>query len=296
MSPAVCHHHNFFCSSHHLFFTIICPYIHHCPSTPHLYHWSDHIATPYCNTITLFPHWSCFCLPATSIIYHASLDLPVFLSFHLVLSHTLSLSILTDSKGIFIHWDHMTISPIGSPPPPMSSYRLAPFPAKSRPAVWARSAMCHSPHYWTLHHPLPLLLDAGLDIFLLALLLISMHPPCCPQVSSTLLKQARGDFFFTSKRLAMETESNSSGRAKCFRQDKYDVAKLWVWNSLLEQCVVAFGLPNDINPTNLFPGEPIWSPNAGLKTKKDLVSDRPLFVWLLCVLKRHVSLVFVYSI
>lgn len=39
----------------------------------------------------------------------------------------------------------------------------------------------------------------------------------------------------------------------------------------------------------LFPGEPIWSPCAGLlKTKQkrlNVVSDRPLFVSLLCVFK-----------
>lgn len=56
----------------------------------------------------------------------------------------------------------MTISLIGSPSPPMSSYRLAPFPAKSRPAVPARAPL-RCPLRGTLLHSAPLLLHAGLD-------------------------------------------------------------------------------------------------------------------------------------
>ncbi|RXN25093.1 hypothetical protein ROHU_015381 [Labeo rohita] len=56
----------------------------------------------------------------------------------------------------------MTISLIGSPYPPMSSYRLAPFPAKSRPAVPARAPL-RRPLRGTLRRSAPLLLDAGLD-------------------------------------------------------------------------------------------------------------------------------------
>lgn len=56
----------------------------------------------------------------------------------------------------------MTISLIGSPSPPMSSYRLAPFPAKSRPAVPAHAPL-RRPLRGTLRHSAPLLLDTGLD-------------------------------------------------------------------------------------------------------------------------------------
>ncbi len=97
----------------------------------------------YPNTISTFQSW--------------------FLIVSLSLSPlTLSLSPLTDFKGISIHWDHMTISLIGSPSPPMSSYCLAPFPAKSRPAVPARAPL-HRPLRGTLLRSAPLLLDAGLD-------------------------------------------------------------------------------------------------------------------------------------
>lgn len=102
VSPTFCHHHNFFCSSiHHFFFTIICPYIHHCPSNSHLYHWSNHITAPYCNTITIFPHRSCFCLPTNSIICHASLDLSVSLFPPRPFSRSLSPSLQTPRGSSF---------------------------------------------------------------------------------------------------------------------------------------------------------------------------------------------------
>ncbi|KAL1278748.1 hypothetical protein QQF64_025421 [Cirrhinus molitorella] len=44
----------------------------------------------------------------------------------------------------------------------MSSYRLAPFPAKSRPAIPARTPL-RCPLRGTLRRSTPLLLDAGLD-------------------------------------------------------------------------------------------------------------------------------------
>lgn len=96
------------------------------------------------------------------ILSEHSFHLPVLVSHPFSLSPlTLSLP-LTDSKGIFIHWDHMTISLIGSPSPPMSSYRLAPFPAKCRPAVPAHAPL-RCPLRGTLRRSAPLLLDTGLD-------------------------------------------------------------------------------------------------------------------------------------
>lgn len=86
---------------------------------------------------------------------------PSFFSLFLSLSHS-SLS-PADSAGISIHRDHMTISPIGSPPPPMSSYRLAPFPAKSRPARAALAAL-RRPSGWAVRNAAPLLFHAGLDL------------------------------------------------------------------------------------------------------------------------------------
>jgi len=79
----------------------------------------------------------------------------------LSLSHS-SLS-PADSAEVSVYRDHMTISPIGSPPPPMSSYRLAPFPAKSRPAGAALAAL-RRPSGRAVHNAAPLLLHAGLDL------------------------------------------------------------------------------------------------------------------------------------
>lgn len=72
------------------------------------------------------------------------------------------LSTPADSAGISIHRDHMTISPISSPPPPMSSYSLAPFPAKSRPAGAAALATLRGPRVGSEHHAASLLFHAGL--------------------------------------------------------------------------------------------------------------------------------------
>ncbi|MEQ2203963.1 hypothetical protein XENOCAPTIV_005797 [Xenoophorus captivus] len=65
------------------------------------------------------------------------------------------------SAGISVYRDHMTISPIGFPALPMSSHRLAPFPAKSRPAGAALTTLC-GPWGRSELKAAPLLFHAGL--------------------------------------------------------------------------------------------------------------------------------------
>lgn len=96
-----------------------------------------------------------FCPPPIDIAldYYFS---PPFAFSPPVLSPSHSSLSPADSAWISVLRRHMTISPIGSPPPPMSSYRLAPFPAKSRGAL-------RRPPGRPLRHAAPLLLHAGLD-------------------------------------------------------------------------------------------------------------------------------------
>ncbi|KAF6736915.1 hypothetical protein FQA47_006501 [Oryzias melastigma] len=56
----------------------------------------------------------------------------------------------------------MTSSPIGSPPAPMSSHRLAPFPAKPRPAGAALAAL-RRPAGRAARSTASLLLHSGLE-------------------------------------------------------------------------------------------------------------------------------------
>lgn len=157
-----------------------------------------------------FPYF-CFCSvtsPPSLFIPYISLDYSFlcFFSFPspslcpvLSLSHS-SLS-PADSSWISVHRDHMTISPIGSPPPPMSSYRLAPFPAKSRRAALA--SLCR-PSGRAVRHAAPLVLYAGLDLFW-------RMTPCCPLKPGEPIGQPFKDFLFAGHPVTCWTFSTESG-------------------------------------------------------------------------------------
>lgn len=122
------------------------------------------------GSVSLAPHSFFFFSSLFPPHLSLSLSFPLLLPPSLLFcpSPTLFHSFLSpaDSEGISFHRDHMTISRIGSPPPQMSSFRLAPFPAKSRPATrtWTLTRTpLHRPPGRPLLHPLQILLHAGLD-------------------------------------------------------------------------------------------------------------------------------------
>lgn len=130
------------------------------PPQHYLHHLLPYFCFLLCRTSVLSSTHPCTLLLIILFFTFLSLPPPPLCPVLLSLSHS-SLS-PADSAGISVHRDHMTISPIGSPPPPMSSYRLAPFPAKSRPVGAALTTM-RRPSGWAVHNIAPLLFHAGLD-------------------------------------------------------------------------------------------------------------------------------------
>lgn len=118
-----------------------------------------------CHLFAFFCFNSCSFSPRASLlIYSFSSLLSLFSPFPLAPVLSLSHSALSpaDRSEITFHRDHMTSSPIGSPPTPMSSHRLAPFPAKPRPARAALAAL-RRPARRTAHNAASLLLHPGLE-------------------------------------------------------------------------------------------------------------------------------------
>lgn len=175
------------------------------------------------SSVALFLFWLCASVFSSSppLIMYIALDYS-FLHFSfspspslcpvLFLSH--SFLSPADSTGISVHWDHMTISPIGSPPLPMSSYQLAPFPAKSRPVGAALATLCR-PSGWAVCNSAPLLFHTGLDLSLLQAHTPTYIRPCCSLNSGEPIGKFK-DFLFTGHPVQSWILSTKSGTSLFF--------------------------------------------------------------------------------